>query len=175
MNITIDPVSVEEKEILRNLMEKYDYEFSQYDGRDVNPLGLYGYDWLDNYWTDKSRHAFFIRVDGKLAGFAMVIGYTEVFKDAQYSMSEFFVMYKYRRLGVGSFAAKTMFDRFPGVWELKRHPKNVGSVFFWDHVIDSYTGGDYTCIHGCPDCIYDDGTPADMFCFSTGKMTKNNG
>lgn len=167
MNITIDPVSLDEKEILRNLLEKYDYEFSQYDNRDVNPLGLYGYDWLDCYWTEEGRYPFFMRVDGKLAGFAMVGNHMEVFKEAQYCMSEFCVLYKYRRMGVGGYAAKTIFDQFPGIWELKRHPKNLGSVYFWDHVIESYTGGNYTCIKGCPDNVYDDGTPADVFCFST--------
>jgi hypothetical protein len=31
MSITIEPVSVSEKETLRNLLEKYYYEFSQYE------------------------------------------------------------------------------------------------------------------------------------------------
>ena len=44
MKIELTPVDVSEKEILRNLLEKYDYEFSQYDQRDVNHLGLYGYE-----------------------------------------------------------------------------------------------------------------------------------
>ena len=35
MDIVIEPVKKEEKEILRNLLEKYNYEFSQYDKRDV--------------------------------------------------------------------------------------------------------------------------------------------
>ena len=72
MTLSLDPVSVDEKEILRNLLEKYLYEFSQYDLGDVNALGLYGYAYLDNYWTEDNRWAFFIRVDGRLAGFAMV-------------------------------------------------------------------------------------------------------
>ena len=58
MKIEIVPVGINEKEILRNLLEKYDYEFSQYDNRDVNKLGLYGYKYLDNYWTEKNRWAF---------------------------------------------------------------------------------------------------------------------
>lgn len=53
MNIELVAIDVNEKEILRNLLEKYDYEFSQYDQRDVNDLGLYGYDYLDNYWTEE--------------------------------------------------------------------------------------------------------------------------
>ena len=55
MKIDMVPVGKDEKEILRNLLEKYDYEFSQYNLRDVNPLGLYGYNYLDNYWTEENR------------------------------------------------------------------------------------------------------------------------
>ena len=35
MDIKIELVKKEEKEILRNLLEKYNYEFSQYDDKDV--------------------------------------------------------------------------------------------------------------------------------------------
>ena len=66
MQLELVPVSKDEKEILRNLMEKYDYEFSQYVDLDVNPLGLYGYDYFDCYWTEDTRHPFFIKADGKL-------------------------------------------------------------------------------------------------------------
>lgn len=164
MKITLDPVSVDEKEILRNLMEKYDYEFSQYDNRDVNPLGLFGYNWLDCYWTEEGRYPFFIRVDGKLAGFVMVGNFMEVFKDAQYCISEFFVMYKYRRRGVGSTAAKAVFDRLPGVWELKRHPENRVAVHFWDKVIAAQDP-DFTMVMS-EEAAYDDGTPAEVFRFT---------
>lgn len=53
MNVELQRVKLEEREILSNLLEKYDYEFSQYDNRDVNKLGLYGYQYLDYYWTEK--------------------------------------------------------------------------------------------------------------------------
>ncbi len=66
MEVEIKEVSIDEKEILRNLQEKYDYEFSQWNKKDVNKLGLYGYDYLDYYWVEDKRHAFFIMVDGKL-------------------------------------------------------------------------------------------------------------
>ncbi|MGN0479267.1 MAG: GNAT family N-acetyltransferase, partial [Hominenteromicrobium sp.] len=75
MKLELVPVLKEEKEILRNLMEKYDYEFSQYDNRDVNTLGLFGYDYFDCYWTEEGRYPFFIKADGKLAGFVMVGNY----------------------------------------------------------------------------------------------------
>ena len=40
MDITIESVKKEEKEILKNLLEKYEYEFSQYNNLDVNELGV---------------------------------------------------------------------------------------------------------------------------------------
>ena len=43
MNIVLRRANLEDREVLANLLEKYDYEFSQYDSRDVNKLGLYGY------------------------------------------------------------------------------------------------------------------------------------
>ena len=64
MQVRLRQIGVDEKEILRNLLEKYDYEFSQWDQRDVNALGLYGYGYLDNYWTEEKRYTFFIEVDG---------------------------------------------------------------------------------------------------------------
>lgn len=90
MNVELKQVAVDEKEILRNLLEKYDYEFSQWDKRDVNKLGLYGYDYLDNYWTEEKRWAYFIMVDGKLAGFAMVITLPVVNdRETDFQMAEF--------------------------------------------------------------------------------------
>ena len=46
MKIEIIAVGRDEKEILRNLMEKYDYELSQYGGDDVNKLRDCGIDCL---------------------------------------------------------------------------------------------------------------------------------
>ena len=93
MHVDLIAVDVNKKEILRNLLEKYDYQFSQYDNRDVNELGLYGYDYLDHYWTEKDRWAFFIYVSQKLAGFAMVNTYPEVEETTDYTLAEFFVMH----------------------------------------------------------------------------------
>ena len=41
------PVPAEQKETLRNLLEKYLCEFAQYDHLDVAGDGLYHYKWLD--------------------------------------------------------------------------------------------------------------------------------
>ena len=165
MKIELLEVAKEQKEILRNLLEKYDYEFSQYDMRDVNDLGLYGYDWLDCYWTEENRWPFFIRADGRLAGFVMINDYPETGEPCDYCLSEFFVLYKYRRMGVGSYAAKAVFDKFHGRWQLKLHPKNLPSVSFWEKTISAYTKGLYRLVLAYPGTEYDDGTPGNVYFF----------
>ena len=63
MQVSIRKVELENREVLANLLEKYNYEFSQYNSLDVNRLGLYGYQYLDCYWwDDENRWAYFIEV-----------------------------------------------------------------------------------------------------------------
>lgn len=166
MIVELKRVTIDEKEILKNLLEKYNYEFSQWDKRDVNKLGLYGYQYLDYYWTEAKRWAYFILVDDKLAGFAMVIDLPEVDdRETDFQMAEFFVLHKYRRSGVGKQAFFKVLAMHKGKWQLKRHPANLDSVHFWDKVISEYTQGRYELIKAYPGTEYDDGTLADVFFF----------
>ena len=95
MNIELKKVELKDKPVLNNLLEKYSYEFSQYDKKDVDDSGLYGYEYLDCYWTEENRFAYFVLADGKLAGFVMISDYPEVPElQTDYCLSEFFIMYK---------------------------------------------------------------------------------
>lgn len=166
MDIQVVKVYCDEKEILQNLLQLYCYEWSQYDKLDVNKFGLYEYELLD-YWTEEKHYPFFIKVDGKLAGFILVDNCFDICKDYDFAMSEFFVMHKYRTAGIGKYAAKIIFDMFHGKWELKRHPKNTAAVYFWDKIIDEYTNGKFKIIKSCQEVAYQDGTFADLFFFET--------
>jgi predicted acetyltransferase len=97
----------------------------------------------------------------------MVNDYPEFKIETNYCMSEFFVMYKYRKMGIGTYAANKIFDKFKGKWQLKRHPKNEASVKFWNKVIAEYTKGKYELKKSWPEAIYADGTYADIFIFET--------
>jgi len=142
--IKIEKITSDEKEILRNLLEKYDYEFSQYDDRDVNNIGLYGYKYLDHYWTEEGRYAYFIRVNGKLAGFVMIRYYL-----SKYSISEFFVMYKYRKNGIGTHVMNDIFKEYKGKWRIGYTLKNKTAKLFWNKVVEKCTNGKYqTTIDG---------------------------
>ena len=166
IEILIVPVKVEQKDILKNLIEKYEYEFSQYNKCDVDENGLFNYEYLDLYWQEEKRWPYFVLVDGKIAGFTMVNTYHEVEEDTDYTLSEFFIMHKYRRLGIGKYVAMRIFNMFHGKWQLKCHPNNIISVQFWDNVINEYTRGEYKLIKDYPNSEYEDGTLANVYLFN---------
>ena len=174
MQVVLRKVDLEDREVLANLLEKYSYEFSQYNKNDVNKLGLYGYQYLDCYfWEGEKRWAYFIEADGNLAGFVMINDYPEVEdRKTDFVVSEFFVLYKYRRMGIGKKALFMALDLHQGTWHLKRHPDNESSVHFWNVAINEYTGGKFEIIENYPNTEYEDGSLADVIFFDNSQRTK---
>lgn len=123
-------------------MELYEYDFSEFSNSDLDENGRYGYKYLDNYWQEENRHPFFIKVDDKLAGFVLVNKHTYLSDDAN-AIAEFFILKKYRRGGIGSNAAKQIFDMFPGKWEVTQTNQNKDAQKFWNKVVNEYTNGNY--------------------------------
>jgi predicted acetyltransferase len=82
-------------------------------------------------------------MDGKLAGFVMVNRKTYLTR-SEWAISEFFIMRKYRRQGVGKDVAFSIFDQFHGKWEVHEIESNVPSQLFWRKVISEYTHGKYS-------------------------------
>ncbi len=144
MKVELVEVKETEKSVLRQLMELYAYDFSEFDDEDVNEHGYFGYTYFDYYWTEDSRHPFFIKVDGKFAGFVLISDYAYILKIGEAkSVTEFFVMRKYRRKGIGKSIAFDIFNRFPGKWEVIQHSENEPSKVFWEAVVAEYTSGDF--------------------------------
>lgn len=133
-----------EKPILQNLMELYLHDLSEYDQADVNQVGQYEYSYLDLYWTEANRHPFIIRVGDKLAGFVLINCHADpIYKEFRWSVAEFFIMRKYRRIGIGSLVANHIFDMFPGKWQIAQIEGNLPAQKFWRKVISGITNGKY--------------------------------
>jgi predicted acetyltransferase len=81
------------------------------------------------YWTDSDRKAFLFQVEGALAGFALV------FAGEPRDIAEFFVMRKYRGRKVGTQAAASLFDQFPGRWTVRQQLTNPAATAFWRKAI----------------------------------------
>jgi predicted acetyltransferase len=139
-NIEISRATEVERPILRQLMELYQYDFSEFDGSDIGPLGLYDYPYLDHYWVEPERTPLLVRVNGCLAGFVLVARYNYLtgLKDT-WVLAEFFIMRKYRHQGVGEHVARLIFDQYRGDWQVAQITKNSAATTFWRKVISRYS------------------------------------
>ena len=129
MDLTLVNCTRADRTVLRRLLELYEHDFSEFDGRDVDAHGEYGYRYLSQYFTDPSRHAYLFKVEGAWAGFALIDTGPPV------DIAEFFVMRKYRRRGLGTLAAHRLFERYPGKWRIRQMVTNRGATEFWRRAI----------------------------------------
>ncbi|GAB2560107.1 GNAT family N-acetyltransferase [Gracilibacillus alcaliphilus] len=167
--ILVRSVEENEKSVLRQLMELYAYDFSEFNGEDVNQYGFYGYRFLDHYWTESGRFPFFILVDNTLAGFILVSDHCYVLNEANsHSIAEFFIMRKYRKARIGSKAASLIFKRFTGYWEVLVHPENHAANQFWREVIGEFTAENYRATE-----VTKDGWTGTGYLFSTKQCGKD--
>jgi predicted acetyltransferase len=147
--ITVEETTAADRERVEHLYQFYLYDFSEMLDFSVEANGLYdiGGD-LDGCWETPSRYTYLLKVDGELAGMAVVDDYKANPEARSYEaptadVAEFFVMRKFRRSGVGRYFAFTLFDRFPGAWSVRQVAENRGGIAFWRKIIDEYTGGAY--------------------------------
>jgi predicted acetyltransferase len=144
MNIEIKEAPVEDKSVIRNLLELYIYDLTEFGPYDVDSHGLYGYKHLDYYWIEEGRYPFIVYVDNKIAGFVLIRRDSlDNINEYTYSIAEFFIMKRYRVQGVGKKVAFHIFNHFKGVWEVAEMKSNIPAQNFWRRVINEFTHGDY--------------------------------
>ncbi|MGC6588334.1 GNAT family N-acetyltransferase [Paenibacillus sp. Dod16] len=140
----IELVPKRKQAVIVNLMQLYLYDFTKYLDISVNDQGLFlPYPDLDEFWKKRERkYPYLITFDQRPAGFALIERMDDAL-DADYYMTEFFVMQKYRRTGLGTWAATRLFDHFQGRWKVTQISSNIPAQAFWRKVIEAYTGGRY--------------------------------
>lgn len=138
MNIQLHTPSRSDRNLVRRLMELYQYDFSEFDGQDLDEHGCFGYGDLDYFWFEPTHAVFLVTVDEKLAGFVLIDNEV-VLTGNERSITEFFIMRKYRRQGVGKQVALEVFRRLPAKWEVRVIEKNAPAQAFWRRVIAEYT------------------------------------
>jgi len=131
-----------EPETLTNLGQLYQYDFAEFVPAEVDDTGRFTFIRMDGY-TSEMFDRFVIQADGRTAGF-VIVSEGSAFRDQAERVrwiDEFFVLRPYRRKGVGRRAATTLFDTFPGRWEIGQLQANLPAQNFWRTVIGAYTGG----------------------------------
>ncbi|MCL2483104.1 MAG: hypothetical protein FWF43_06775 [Propionibacteriaceae bacterium] len=135
--ITVLPAFVDEKPLLFNLLQKHLYELSQFTDARVGTDGLFSYRVFDAYWSDEQRWPYLIHVGGEVAGFALIHQYPEIpgGRRTDFTLAEFFVMYPWRRQGVGRTAARVLTTHHPGTWQLAFSAGNTEALGFWSGIM----------------------------------------
>ena len=144
---TLAPLAEGERPLLQRLFELYLYDFSELEHADIDEEGWFvpsARDWLARYWTEPGKHALLLRVGGKPAGLALVDESSPLAGSGDRRfLGAFFVARAYRRRGLGAAAARSVFGRFPGRWQVLQIRANLPAQRFWRRVIGDYTGGRY--------------------------------
>lgn len=144
MDIVLERVEPDKKDILFRLLQYSLYEESLYDQNNIGEDALFEYPWFENYFVEEEREAYFIRDQavGNLLGFVMVNAFMQKSADGR-SIGEFMVLPRFRRSKIGKKAAVMCFQKHKGNWEVSPSYGSEQAYLFWKSVVDEYTGGDY--------------------------------
>src|SRR2546428_4538161 len=144
MRVELRQAREHEVPVLRRLMQLYLYDFAAIDDWAIGDDGLYGNAaTIESFWNDPKMTSFFVRVDSVLAGFVLVREGAYFAGGGTRDISEFFILRRHRRRGVGTETARRVFDKFRGKWEVTQLTSNVEAQAFWRRGSGSYPGGRY--------------------------------
>lgn len=76
-----------------------------------------------------------IEREGQTVGFASVRTLASADLLPRRRLDELFVLPEMRRLGIGTAAARLLFDRFEGHWEIVSLQRDLASVYFWRQLL----------------------------------------
>lgn len=128
--IQIIPAS--ELEVAKTYFNNYLIELSQFDSSIAfDASGKPKYKWFNNYFTDKDRYAFYLLVDSKIAGLALI----RCLGDKSFEIAEFYVTASYRENGNAMWFAKTVTDLFGGEFSFSTRLENLRAIKFWDKFV----------------------------------------
>lgn len=116
------------KEAMREYFNDYLTELSEFDP-DIK-FDNYGkpiYKWFEHYWQDKDRYPLYFKVDGEIAGLAMI----RELNFMLYDIAEFYVLPKYRKDGNAIWFASKLTELFDGEFTFGTRFTNPRAIKFW--------------------------------------------
>jgi predicted acetyltransferase len=142
VRIGLQDIAPSQRAVLENLFQLYTYDFTEHwagtDKGELGEDGRYPATTLDTYWSAPDHHPLLIRVNGHVAGFALLNSRARSGMDTDINIADFFIARKHRGGGVGRLVAHALFDRFPGQWEVAIARQNTGAQTFWRRAAETY-------------------------------------
>jgi predicted acetyltransferase len=108
----------------------------------LGAVGLAESHQVQGWLADRDATLLTILHQGRHAGFALLVA-QHGRQGVDYRLTEFFIARPLRRRGLGREAARLIFDRFAGRWEVVQDAGNPAAIAFWRNVVAAYTRGDY--------------------------------
>jgi predicted acetyltransferase len=142
--VRLDPATEADSPTLANLLELYTHDLSAaFPNVELGADGRFGYPKLPLYWSEPERRsAFIVRYEGRIAGFAFTTLGSPATDDPDVSdVAEFFVIRRYRRMGVGRQAAQLLWKLRPGKWTVRVSESNSSGLSFWGRVVEEFAAG----------------------------------
>jgi predicted acetyltransferase len=145
MEISLLPVKEDQKDILSNLYQFYEHDFSEFTNQDVNNDGKYDVN-INYFWKGDHRwHPYIIDVSGVIAGFTIVLlENLDTDPDPTHVIHDFMVLKKFRRKGIGKASAIMAFEMYKANWKIVQMETNIPAISFWRNLLKSYTNDNYT-------------------------------
>jgi predicted acetyltransferase len=141
MQVDVVRATADQEPVIANLLELYAHDFSEFFDLKIGVDGRFGYKPLPLYWRDSNRFPFLVRANGDLAGFVLVQKGSAVSGAADiWDMAEFFVLRRYRKQRVGLRVAHSIWQMFPGRWEVRVSEHNSVALSFWNRAVSEFTG-----------------------------------
>jgi predicted acetyltransferase len=129
--IEIAKAGAEDATLLARLYQLYLYDFGQYLELPIDDAGCFDDGvCIDDYLRGGQSDAWLLRLDGKPAGFALLDHEPDCTE-----ITEFFVLARHRRRGLGRRFFGLLASRFPGRWEAAIVARNAPAKAFWRSVV----------------------------------------
>lgn len=141
MCVSFEKVTNRNKQAFKNLWQFFGYDFSELNKMDINQEGEYTLpEDLEEYIESNQYCSYIVKVNGMIGGLA-VIKFIE--DEGINYFRHFFIMRKFRRMGIGKEAVYKIFRLYSGRWRVSQFDYNIPAITFWRTVIEEYTDGHY--------------------------------
>lgn len=137
-SISLHEASAEDLPRIENLMQFYNYDLSEWCPVEFSPTGHYALRPKDAYWAKLSVRPYLAKIDGEIAGFAVVDDEVQD-PGTEFNLGYFFLGRRYRGSGAAQDLLRLLFERHPGRWEVYFFASNLPAARFWPKAIARQT------------------------------------
>ncbi|MGE7955018.1 GNAT family N-acetyltransferase [Pseudomonas sp. NPDC089530] len=142
--IDLQPAQRDDWECIENLMQFFMYELSQWLPIKLGQHGLFAIQPKTPYWRQPGTRPWLLRVEGELAGFAIVDDEVRL-AEVQYNLAYLFVVRRFRGRGIGRQVVTQLLAGLPGQWQVLHLDANPPARAFWARVLPELSGGAFSC------------------------------